>query len=170
VEARPSVLRRAVLALVVVVFFLLLVRLTFGYVQTRVWKKPGVPDLLAMAIGTAPFLAARWVSRPRTLAAHLAWWLCALLTVDVLAFAVAVLAPTHGHPSFELVVSVWVGWAKVAVVPAALVCLAAAALRGERAVVVLLGSLCLACQTVYTLGNPDEPLGWFAWLQRAHGA
>ena len=158
-DAGSSVLRRASLALAVAAVFLLLVRLTFGFVQTRLWNYAGLPDLLAMGVAIAPFLASRWVRPPRTLATHLAWWLCALLTVDVLAFAVGVLAPTHGHPSLEAVVSLFVGYAKLALVPAALACLVTAALRGERALVVLLGSLCLACQTVYTLGNPDEPLG-----------
>ena len=65
-------------------------------------------------------------------------------------------------------VSVYLGVAKVGLVPAALLCLVTAALRGERWITVLLGAVCLVGETLYTLGNPDQPLGWFVWLYPPH--
>jgi hypothetical protein len=83
-----------------------------------------------MTMLIAPFLASKWLLPPRSRITHVAWWLCALMALDVLALLVV-------------------------------------ALRGERAASVLLGTLCLIGETLYALGNPDQPLGWFAWLERA---
>lgn len=87
------------------------------------------------------------------------------MALDVLAFAVGILAPTGGHPSLEAVASLFIGVGKVALVPAALLSLVVAAFRGERVTTILLGTMCLIGETLYTLGNPDQPLGWLAWLQ-----
>jgi hypothetical protein len=157
-----------VLAIFPVATFIVAVALLFQPVQLRIWNRLSWVDVVVMTALIASFFASNWLLPPRTLATRLAWWLCALMALDVLAFAVGILAPTHGHPSLEAVVSLFIGVAKIALVPAALSCLAIAALRGERATTVLLGTICLIGETLYTLGNPDQPLGWFAWLARAH--
>ena len=162
-----SGLGRGTLAAFVLAAFLLAVRFGFQPVQLHFWNHPSWIDLLEMAALIVPFLASRWPLPFRSRVTHVAWWLCALMAIDVLAFAVIILAPTKGHPSLEAVVSFWLGAAKVALVPAALLALVVATLRGERVATVLLGTLCLIGETLYTLGNPDQPLGWFAWLQRA---
>ena len=166
-DVRSSRRGRIFLAVLSPLAFVLAVRLAFQPVQLRFWNHPGWIDLLAMAALIAPFLASRWPLPFRSRVTHVAWWLSALMALDVLAFAVMILAPTHGHPSLEAVVSFWLGAAKVALVPAALLALVVATLRGERAATILLGTMCLIGETLYTLGNPDAPLGWFAWLQRA---
>src|SRR6202008_3723201 len=117
-------------------------------------------DLLTMVALVAPFLATRWALPHRSRATWLAWWLCALLALDVLAFAVMILAPSGGDPSPESLVSYGVGLAKVALVPAALAALVGAAWRGERTVTVVLGASCLAVETLYTVVNSDSPVAW----------
>jgi hypothetical protein len=166
-DARTSWRWRPLLAILSPVAFLVAVKLLFRPVQIRISNSLGGIDLLAMTALIAPFLASRWLSPLRSRAARLAWWLCALMALDVLAFAVLVLAPTGGHPSLEALVSLWLGAGKVLLVPAAILCLVVAVLRGERTTTILLGTMCLIGQTLYTLGNPDQPLGWFAWLDRA---
>jgi hypothetical protein len=166
-DARPYSRWGPLLAILCVAVYLVAVKLGFRCVELRIWNHLDWIDLVVMAALIAPFLASRWRLPHRSRATKVAWWLCAIMAVDVLAFAVGILAPTGGHPSLEAVVSVFIGAGKVALVPAALVCLIVAALRGERATTILLGTLCLIGQTLYTLGNPDQPLGWFAWL---HGS
>ena len=160
-------LRRVTLAAAVLGSFLLATFLPFGFVQLRIWNYLNGFDLLAMILLIAPFLASRWLLPHGARTTRVAWWLCVLMALDVVAFAVGLLAPTGGHPSLEAVVSLFIGYGKLFLVPAALSALIVAALRGERAVALLLGTLCLVGETLYTLGNPDQPLGWFAWLQRA---
>jgi len=84
----------------------------------------------------------------------------------VLAFGVGLLAPSGGHPSLEALVSYFLGMAKIAIVPLALGALVVAAWRGERALTLVLGAICLATETVYTVVNSDAPLAWFALLGR----
>lgn len=38
--------------------------------------------------------------------------------------------------------------------------------RGERVATIALGTICVIGETLCTVGNPDQPLGWFAWLAR----
>jgi hypothetical protein len=168
-DARPALRWRALLAIVCVAMCVATVKLLFRYVQIRIWNHLNWIDLVAMTALVAPFLASKWMLPPRTRAAQLAWWICALTALDVLAFAVGILAPSGGHPSLEAVVSVFIGAAKVALVPAALLSLVVAALRGERAATVVLGTLCLIGETLYTVCNSDSPLGWFAWLDVTGG-
>lgn len=166
VGGASSVLRRGTLAVFAVASFLLATTLAFRFIQLRIWNHLNWIDLLVMTALMAPFLASRWPLPPRSRWTHVAWWLCALMALDVLAFAVGLLAPTGGHPSLEAVASLFLGAGKVALVPAAVLCLVVAALRGERVTTVLLGTMCLIGQTLYTLVHPDQPIGWFAWLQR----
>jgi hypothetical protein len=166
-DARPALRWRALLAIVCVAVCVVPVTLLFRHVQLRIWNSMSWIDLAVMAALIAPFLLSKWPLPLRSRWTHVAWWLCALMALDVLAFAVGILAPTSGHPSLEAVVSLFLGAAKVALVPATLLALVVATLRGERAATILLGTLCLIGETLYTLGNPDQPLGWFAWLQPA---
>jgi hypothetical protein len=172
-EAEPantpsSMSSRIVLAVFALVVFVLVVWFRFQPFQLRFWQHLSWVDVVVMVALVAPFLASRWLLGSRTRATRLAWWVCALMALDVLAFAVTILAPTHGHPSLEVMVSFYLGVGKVALVPVALLFLVAAALRGERATIIVLGTVCLIGETLYTLGNPDAPLGWFAWLAPAH--
>ena len=166
---RPSsTASRLVLAVFALLLFVLVVWFRFLPFQLRVWNHLSWVDVAVMVALVGPFLASRWLLGSRTRATRLAWWACALMALDVLAFAVLILAPTHGHPSLESMVSFYLGIGKVVLVPAALLWLVAAALRGERATTIVLGTVCLIGETLYTLGNPDAPLGWFAWLVPAH--
>lgn len=159
--------RRWLLAALLVLVFVAAVDLPFRYVQLRIWNHLSWVDLCAMTVLAAPFLGARWALPHRTRAAGIAWWICTLLALDVLAFGVGILAPTGGHPSLEALVSYFLGIGKVVLVPAALASLAAGAWRGEHALTLLLGTCCLAVETVYTVVNSDAPLAWFALLCRA---
>ena len=163
-DTLPSPRWRTLLAIVCVAVWVVAVKLLFRHVQLRIWNHSSWIDLAAMAALVAPFLASRWMLPPRSRAAKIAWWLCASMALDIVAFAVGILAPSGGHPSLEAVVSLFIGAAKVAIVPAALIALVVAALRGERATTVVLGTLCLVGETLYTVCNSDQPLGWFAWL------
>jgi hypothetical protein len=164
---RTSTPWKLVLAVLALVAFVVAVGLLFQPVQLRIWNRLSWVDVVVMTALIVPFLGSKWPLATRTRAARLAWWLCALMALDVLAFAVGIFAPTGGHPSLEAVVSLFIGVGKVALVPAAFLCLVVAALRGERATTIFLGTICLIGETLYTLGNPDQPLGWFAWLARA---
>ena len=156
--------RRSLLALFLVGAVFAAARLLYHPIQLRIWNRAGPVDLLAMAMAMAPFVATRWTRGHRSKATGIAWWLCVAMALDVLAFAIGILAPTGGHPSLEAVASLFIGYAKLFTIPAALAALSLAALRGDRPFALLLGALCLVAQTVYTLSNPDQPLGWFAWL------
>ena len=155
---------RGILAPLVLVAFVVAVRLAFARVQVRIWNHLSWVDLAVMTALIVPFLLVRWPLKPHSRWTHVAWWLCALLAIDLLAFAVGILAPTGGHPSLEALVSLWLGVAKVALVPAALLAILVAALRGERVLLVFLATTCLVGETLYTVSNPDDPPGWFAWL------
>ena len=163
-DTRPSSRWRLLLAILCVAAYFAAVKLLFRHIQIRIWNYLNWIDLLVMTALIVPFLVSRWLLPSRSRATRLAWWFCALMALDVVAFAVGIVAPTGGHPSLEAVTSLFVGVGKVALVPAAMVSLVVAALRGERVPTILLGILCLIGQTLYTLANPDQPLGWFAWL------
>ena len=156
--------RRSLLALFLVGAVLAAARLLYHPIQLRIWNRAGAVDLLAMAAAIAPFVVTRWTPRHRSIATGIAWWLCVAMALDVLAFTVGILAPTGGHPSLEAVASLFIGYAKMFTIPAALGALSIASFRGERPLTLFFGALCLVAQTVYTLSNPDQPLGWFAWL------
>lgn len=157
---------RGTLAALVLASFLLALHFLFWPVQLRIWNSMSWIDLAVMTALIAPFLASRWPLPLRSRWTHVAWWICALMALDVLAFAVGTLAPTGGHPSLEAVFSLFLGAAKVALVPAALLVLVVATLRGERIATIALGTICVIAETLYTVGNPDQPLGWFAWIER----
>jgi hypothetical protein len=158
---------RWTLAALVLASCLLALHFLCWRVQVRIWNYLSWIDLAVMTALIAPFVISKWALPPRSRWTHVAWWICALMALDVLAFAVGELSPTGGHPSLEALFSLWLGVAKVALVPAALLGLVVAAFRGERVATIALGTLCVIGETLYTVLNPDQPLGWFAWLPRS---
>lgn len=157
---------RGTLAALVLASFLLAIHYFFWRVQLRIWNYMSWIDLVVMTALIAPFLLSRGPLPLRSRWTHVAWWICALMALDVLSFAVGTLAPSGGHPSLEALVSLWLGVAKIALVPAALLALVVATLRGERVATIALGTICVIGETLYTVGNPDQPLGWFGWIER----
>jgi hypothetical protein len=88
-----------VLAVFALFFFVLVIwfasyRSSSASGNTSAWV-----DVAVMVALVAPFLASRWLLPSRTRATRLAWWLARSWQLDVLAYRVLILAPTHGHPS-----------------------------------------------------------------------
>jgi hypothetical protein len=157
---------RALTAFIVVAAFVAAIFLAFGAVQRRLGSAFTQRELLVLVALVVPFIAFGRLLKPHSKWTRGAWWLCVVLALDVVAMAVAVLAPTGGHPPIEASFSLWFAYAKVVLVPIALVALAAGALRGERTTVVALGVVCLAGMTLATMLNPDQPVAWFALLAK----
>jgi len=136
-------------------------------VQIRVWNYFNWIDLVAMAVLMAPFLATRWIWPPVTKATRIAWWLAAIMAMDVLFFTSMTVGPSGGHPSLESLVLYFSAMAKIVVVPAALIALCVAFARGERVIVIALGAICLICQSLYSVPGPVHPFRWLLvryWL------
>ena len=150
---------------VLLVLYFVVVGLLAAPVQLRIWNRSGPIDCLVMIVLIAPFLATRWLGRPTSRATTVAWYACAVMAVDVLAFAVSTFAPTGGHPSLEALVSLALGYVKVLVLPTGLVSLAIATWRGERTTTVVLGLLCLIGETLYTVTMPGHPIRWLGFLR-----
>lgn len=122
----------------------------------------------AKMILIAIFLATRWVWPSSIKATRIAWWLAAIMAVDVLFFVIMTVAPTgSGHPSLESLVLYFSALAKVAMVPAALLALCIAFSMGESVVTTALGVICLVCESVYIVPGPVHPFRWLLvryWL------
>jgi quinol-cytochrome oxidoreductase complex cytochrome b subunit len=114
----------------------------------------GAFDLLAMAIMILPFMIVPWLDRSRPLkrVTRWAWILSAVMALDLVFFTSGTLGPFgSGHPSLEALGSSFLGIAKPVLVPVTLVLLGIACIKGERMLVVSLGFLCLAAETLYAV-------------------
>jgi hypothetical protein len=148
-------------SIAIVAVFLLTVNRFLHPVQLRIWNYFGALDVLLMLALTLPFIATRWLGPKHLSATRLFWWICVAMTIDVLAFTLGEFAPMgSGHPSLESLVSYFMGMAKIVLVPAGLVTLAIASVKGERWPTVLLGLMCLIGETRFTATDPEHPLRW----------
>ena len=144
--------RRAAALAVLVVAYLVIVVSLFRVIQLRVWNSFGPVDVFAMAAMIFPFLIAPKLDRARSLtsATRFAWVLCGIMAFDLLFFTLGKFGPLGtGHPSLEALGSYFLGMAKVVLIPATVVLLGSACIKGERIIVVALGFLCLVGETLY---------------------
>lgn len=144
----------------IVLAYLAGVNLAWSAAQIRVWNYFNWVDLLVIIVFVAPFLATRWVWPSALRATRIAWFLAAFLALDVPFFAIMTFSPSGGHPSLESLVLYFTSLLRIALVPAAVVALCVALWKGERALVIALGVICLVCESVYTVPGPDHPLRW----------
>ncbi len=114
-------------------------------------------DVLIMLGLVLPFLAARWLSPSQVDATRIAWYLTAVMALDIIFFAVMAFAPTSGHPTYESLGALVMGLLKVLLAPAALVALSIAIANGERAWITALGLICVIAESVFTLTVPYHP-------------
>jgi hypothetical protein len=126
----------------------------FVPVQIRVWN--GVVDLLVSGAMILPFIVLPLLVRLRERATRLAWILMAVMAVDLVFLAVIAFAPTGGHPSLEAIASLFLGMAKLVLVPVSLVLLSAGFLKGERLIVVATGFVCLLGEALYGIYPLDS--------------
>jgi hypothetical protein len=153
-------MKRAVGVVAIVFAYLAGVNLAWSAAQIRVWNYFNWVDMLVMVTLVAPFLAARWIWQLSLRSTRTAWILAALMAVDIPLFLIMTLVPGGGHPSLEAVVFSFTGLLRIALVPAALVALCMAFSKGERAFVIMLGVICLVCDSVYIVPGPDHPFRW----------
>ena len=127
--------------------------------QLRAWNYFGWVDLVVMVVLIAPFLATRWVLPLSINATRMTWWLAAIMAADVLFFVIPKFAPSGGgHPSLESLLLYGSSLLKIALVPAAVAALCVAFSKGERFLVIVLGVVCLVCESVYMVPGPEHPV------------
>ena len=152
----------------IVLAYLAGLNLAWQPVQIRVWNYFNWIDILVMSACIAPFLATRWIWPSATRATRIAWWLAAIMAVDVLVFTIMTVGPTgSGHPSLESLLLYFSAMAKAALVPGALIALCIAFSKGERLGAIALGVICLVCESVYSVPGPVHPFRWLLvryWL------
>ena len=119
-------------------------------------RQGGGPGFFVSAIFILPFVLLPLVARPRERVTRVAWWMAVVMALDLVFWAVAVFAPTGGHPSFEGMASLLLGMAKPILVPVAAVLLSIGFVRGERFLTALLGFVCLVAEGLYAL----YPIDW----------
>jgi hypothetical protein len=161
-------MRSAVGAALILITYLAGVNVFLTPVQLRVWNYLNGIDVLVMVALVAPFIATRWVSPSNLRATRVAWYLAAVMALDVVFFAIMTFAPIGGHPSLESVVLGFTGLLKVLLVPAALLALVIAFTNGERISTITLGLICMVCETVYIVPVPNHPFQWLLlrnWLK-----
>lgn len=129
--------------------------LLFMPVQYR-QRQGGGPGFFVSAIFILPFVLLPLVARPRERATRVAWVLAIVMALDLVFWAVAVFAPTGGHPSLEGMATLLLGMAKPILVPAAAALLSIGFLRGERFVIVAIGFVCLVAEGLYGF----YPIDW----------
>lgn len=112
-------------------------------------RQGGGPGFFVSAIFILPFVLLPLVARPRERVTRVAWMMAAVMALDLVFWAVAVYAPTGGHPSFEGMATLFLGMAKPILVPVAAVLLSIGFLRGERFLAVVLGFICLVAEGLY---------------------
>jgi hypothetical protein len=92
------------------------------------------------------------------------------MALDIPLLAITMFMPSGGHPSLEAVVLSFTALLRIALVPAAVVALSVAFAKGERIIVIVLGIICLVCESVYIVPGPDHPFRWLLvrhWIQGA---
>ena len=137
-----------------VVLYVAVVAALFRPAHLRIWNDLGTVDVVAMTCLVLPFMILPWQDRlrPRVRVTRYAWWISAFMALDVLFFAVGVLGlEGGGHPSLVALGSYFLRQAKLVLVPATLVLLTIAGLKGERPTLVALGFICLVAETLYTV-------------------
>ena len=143
------------ITLAAVVLYAIAVAALFRPAHLRVWNNLGTVDVVVMTCLVLPFMTLPRLDRFRPLVrvTRYAWWISAFMALDVLFFASGVLGPLggSGHPSLEALGSYFLGMAKLVLVPATLVLLTIAGLKGERRILIALGFMCLAAETLYTV-------------------
>lgn len=157
----------ALRSVALVAAYVLAVNLFFSPVQRRIWNEFTPVDLLIMVVLIGPFLATRWIAAPRTRAARWAWYLCAVMAIDVLAFGAGTFIPTRGHPSLEALVSMALAFVKAVLIWPVLALFVIASFKGERVTTLVLGAVCLIGETLYTVSMPNDPVRWILFF---HGA
>jgi len=153
-DESSSPVSRAITVAVTVLLYVVAVVVLFRPTQLRIWNNLGTIDVVVMTCLVLPYLILPRFERfrPRVRVTRYAWWISAFMALDVLFFATIVLGPFgSGHPSIEALGSYFLGLAKMILVPATLVLLAIAGLKGERPILVVLGFICLAAETLYTV-------------------
>ena len=125
-------------------------------VQIRLWGDFGAVDLLVSGALILPFIVLPLRVRLRERATRLAWILMAVMAVDLVFLAVIAFAPTGGHPSLEAIASLFLGMAKLVLVPVSLVLLSVGFLKGERLIVVATGFVCLLGEALYGIYPMDS--------------
>ncbi len=139
--------------------YLLAMYLYFRPVQLRIWNDLGAVDVLTMAGLILPFMVMRAFARPRLRLTRYAWGASAVMALDLVCFALAVVGPLgSGHPSLESLVSYYLALAKPVLIPVVLALLAIACVKGEPMVVVAAGFLCAAGETLYG----TYPTAWWS--------
>ena len=118
--------------------------LFFMPAQVRVWNYLNGVDVLVMLGLIMPFVATRWLSPSSLRATRTAWYLAAVMALDVIFFGLVAFAPTSGHPSLESLVLGLTGLLKVLLAPAALFALSIAFVKGERIRTILSNGCCFA--------------------------
>ena len=152
-ESSSPVSRGITVAAAVLLYVVAVVGL-FRPIQFRIWNHLGTPDVVVMTCLVLPFVILPRLERfrPRERVTRYAWWISAFMALDVLFFATIVFGPLgSGHPSIEALGSYLLGLAKMVLVPTTLVLLVIAGLKGERPILIVLGFICLAAQTLYTV-------------------
>jgi hypothetical protein len=147
-KARAASQRIAVFSLLTA-GYLLALYFFFRPVQRAIQNDISGLNLFTMTYLVAPFMVVRIVVSFQQRFTRYAWILCAIMALDVVFFAGAEFGILGGHPSLGSVLSMFLGMAKCVLIPAALVLLGLACLKGERLFVVVLGFLCLTGETLY---------------------
>ncbi len=111
--------------------------------------------VLLGALFTAPFLALRYSVELERRTTRWVWALVAVMAVDFLFLAIALIAPTGGHPSFEALGSLYLMLAKLILMPASLALLIMTMFRGEQPRIVALGFLALFGESLYIVIPPE---------------
>ena len=143
--------------------------LFFMPAQARVWNGLTAIDVLVMVALAIPFCATRWLSPFGLRATRIAWYLCIVMSVDIVFFAIMSFAPTGGHPSLEALVLLFTGLLKIVLVPTAILALGVALANGERISTIALGVTCLVCESVYTVPYPNHPFRWLLFRYWING-
>lgn len=141
--------QRVVLLVIFVAVYVRTLVMFLRPVQVRLLNAFSGMDLAIMAGLILPFILAPlgWRFQRVTRAA---WVVGAVMALDLVFFAMMEFGPFgSGHPSLEALGSVYLGLAKLALIPIMLVLLIVACLQGERITVIALGFLCLMGATLY---------------------
>ena len=143
--------QRVVLLAILIAAYVLTVTTFFRPVQLRLLNRFSEIDLAIMAGLILPFILAPLVAKFQRIT-RMAWVLSAVMALDLVFFAMMEFGPLgSGHPSLEALGSVYLGLAKLALIPATLILLVVACLKGERINVIGVGFICLTGVTLYAI-------------------
>ena len=144
-----STYQRIVVVGLLTLGYLLSLYLFFRPVQAAIQYQISGLNLFTMTYLVVPFLVVRMGVSLHHRFTRYAWVLCAIMALDVLFLAGAEFGILGGHPPLGSVLSMFLGMAKCVLIPAALVLLGLACVKGERMFVVASGFLCLTGETLY---------------------